>query len=263
MAYEIELTTNALATQTLYLPYHYLSDQSRTHRPAQLTYGLTHSGRLVGACAFAGFPVAELFKGIFGIEDFRNYDQSGFHELSRLCIHPDHQQEKGLASWFASRCLKRLKAHYAADKRPTHDGRLVGRRCRAVLSYADDEVHSGVIYAATNFKYYGLSAPKFNIWLPWPEHRGGKYLPEHKRPGRSETHWKQMSRGWREHLDNGGIKVPRGQKHRFLLVWDRQLQKRILWPEQKWSNNRSGMVINTHPQSTNYPLSSDAVPTLR
>ena len=88
MDYQIELTSHKLAQQTLYLPYHYLSDQSRTHRPAQLTYGLIHDGRLVGACAFAGFPVAELFKGIFGIEDFRNYDQSGFHELSRLCIHP-------------------------------------------------------------------------------------------------------------------------------------------------------------------------------
>ena len=244
MDFEVGLTRHKLAQQTLYLPYHYLSDQSRTHRPAQLTYGLFHDGRLAGACAFAGFPVAELFKGIFGIEDFRNYDQRGFHELSRLCIHPDYQQEKGLASWFVSRCLKQLKQHYASQK----DTPGNKKRCRAVLSYADDEVHSGVIYAATNFKYYGLSAPKFNIWLPWSREKGGKFLPEHKRPGRSETHWKQMSRGWKVHLDNGGIKVPRGQKHRFLLVWDRKLQKQIRWTEEKWVNNKAGQVINTHPK---------------
>ena len=237
MDFEICTTTHKLAESTLYVPFHYLTDQSQRHRPAQYTFGCVHKDRLIAACGFAGFPVAELFKGIWGIQDFKNFDQTGFHELSRLCIHPDYQKTKGLASWFVSRCLKRLKAEYASKK----------QRCKAVLSYADDDKHSGVVYAACNFKYYGLSAPKYNIWIPCAKENGGKYLPEEKRPGREETHWKQMSRGWREHLQNGGLKVPRGRKHRFLIVWDRGLSKSIRWPEQKWVNNKAGQTINTHP----------------
>jgi len=239
MNYDIRLIENRQAEQELYLPYHYLSDQSTKHRPGQYTFGALDGSRLIAACSFAGFPVAELFKGIWGIQDFRSFDQSGFHELSRLCIHPDRQVSKGLASWFVSRCLKRLKATYAKQK----------KRCRAVLSYADNDQHSGVIYAACNFKYYGLTDKKFNIWTPCPPEQGGKFLPAEKRPGRKEEYWKQQSRGWREHLDNGGIKVLRGQKHRFLIVWDRSLPP-VLWENVKWKNNKEGQTINTHPSST-------------
>lgn len=239
MNYNIRLIENKQAEQELYLPFHYLSDQSARHRPGQYTFGAFDGPRLVAACGFAGFPVAELFKGIWGIEDFRSFDQSGFHELSRLCIHPDYQVTKGLASWFVSRCLKRLKVVYAEQK----------KRCRAVLSYADDDQHSGVIYAACNFRYYGLSAPKFNIWTPFSAAQGGKFLEPSKRPGRNETHWKQQSRGWRDHLDNGGIKVPRGRKHRFLITWDKSLPP-VLWNKVEWKNNKKDQIINTHPAST-------------
>ena len=239
MNYNIRLIENKQAEQELYLPFHYLSDQSARHRPGQYTFGAFDGPRLVAACGFAGFPVAELFKGIWGIEDFRSFDQSGFHELSRLCIHPDYQVTKGLASWFVSRCLKRLKVVYAEQK----------KRCRAILSYADDDQHSGVIYAACNFRYYGLSAPKFNIWTPLSAAQGGKFLEPSKRPGRNETHWKQQSRGWRDHLDNGGIKVPRGRKHRFLITWDKSLPP-VLWNKVEWKNNKKDQIINTHPAST-------------
>lgn len=235
----IRLIENRQAERELYLPYHYLSDQSAKHRPGQYTFGAFDDSRLIAACSFAGFPVAELFKGIWGIQDFRSFDQAGFHELSRLCIHPDYQVTKGLASWFVSRCLKQLKVAYAKQK----------KRCRAVLSYADNDQHSGTIYAACNFRYYGLSAPKFNIWTPCPPEQGGKYLVPIKRPGRKEEYWKQQSRGWREHLNNGGIKVPRGRKHRFLIVWDKSLPL-VKWNEVKWENNRKGQKINTHPSST-------------
>ena len=243
MNYDIRLIENRQAERELYLPYHYLSDQSTKHRPGQYTFGAFDGSRLIAACSFAGFPVAELFKGIWGIQDFKSFDQSGFHELSRLCIHPDYQITKGLASWFVSRCLKRLRGiyHNKAEGHP---------RLRAVLSYADDDQHSGVIYAACNFTYYGLTDKKFNIWTPCPPEQGGKFLPAEKRPGREEEYWKQQSRGWREHLDNGGIKVLRGRKHRFLIMWDRKLRKETLWTEVEWTNNRKGQAINTHPTST-------------
>lgn len=250
MNYDIRLIENRQAEQELYLPYHYLSDQSTKHRPGQYTFGAFDGSRLIAACGFAGFPVAELFKGIWGIKDFRRFDQSGFHELSRLCIHPDYQVTKGLASWFVSRCLKRLKVVYAKKK----------KRCRAVLSYADNDQHSGVIYAACNFKYYGLTKLKYNVWVPCPPEQGGKLLPPGDYPTRRDGYWKQMSRGWREHLDNGGILVPRGQKHRFLITWDKTLPP-VLWEEQTWTNNRAGQSVNTHPTSTAH-LRNQNQPTL-
>ena len=240
MNYAITQISNKEAIEKLYLPFHYLTDQGQKHRPAQYVYGAFDGDKLIAACGFSGFPVAELFKGIWGIQDFRNFNQSGFHELSRLCVHPDYQQGQCFTSWFVSRCLKRIKLDYS----------LKGKRCKAVLSYADDDQHAGVIYAACNFKYYGLSAPKYNIWTPLEESNGGKFLPLQFRLGRSETHWKQQSRGWKEHLDNGGVKVMRGRKHRFLITWDKQLAKQILWKEEQWGNNKAGQLINTHPAST-------------
>lgn len=232
--YQIKVATRA-DVEPLLLRYHYLTDQSQNFRSSKHCYVAMDGERIIAACVFTGFPVVELFKGIWGIANFREFDQSDFYELSRLCIVPDYQQTKGLASWFVSRCLKRLK----------RDG------ARAVLSYADDDYHSGVVYAACNFDYYGLTAEKYNIWVPCSPENGGKFLPASRRPGRDETHWKQMTRGWREHLDNGGIKVLRGRKHRFLLVWDRTLPN-VLWKKEKWVNNKKDLVINTHPQSTAY-----------
>lgn len=232
MNYKIKLIDKKEA-EPLLLRYHYLTDQSQSFRTSKHCYGAFDGQHLIAVCIFTGFPVAELFKGIWGINDFRNFDQSGFYELSRLCIHPHYQRTKCFASWFISKCLRRLK----------------NDKTRAVLSYADDDYHSGVIYAASNFDYYGLTDEKCNIWVPCSEEQGGKFLPEHKRIGRDETHWKQMSRGWREHLNNGGIKVPRGRKHRFLIVWDKTLPP-VRWKKQKWTNTKSDTIINTHPQST-------------
>lgn len=234
-------TVTKKEAESLLLPFHYLTDCTKNFRTSAYSYGAFDGEALVAVCIFTNFPVAELFKGIWGINDFRSFDQFGFYELSRLCIHPSRQSTKGFASWFVGKCLRKLKEDHAKIK----------KRVRAVLSYADDDYHSGVVYAACNFKYYGLTAPKFNIWVPCDESKGGKPLPESKRPGREETHWKQMTRGWREHLNNGGIKVMRGRKHRFLIVWDKTLPP-VLWKEQKWTNNKVGEQINTHPSTTQH-----------
>lgn len=239
-SFELKRVSKTQAAPLL-LKYHYLTDQSQSFRVGEYSYGIFDGNRLFGVCIFTGFPVAELFKGIWGFEDFRSMNQDGFYELSRLCISPEYQQQKGMASWIVSKSLRKLKADHAVKK----------KRAKAVLSYADDNFHSGVVYAASNFKYYGLTAPKYNIWVPCPESEGGKPLPPEKRPGRQETHWKQMTRGWREHLDKGGIKVMRGRKHRFLTVWDKKLPP-VLWQEQKWINNKKGLEINTHPETTKH-----------
>tara|TARA_R110002012_G_scaffold321576_1_gene549929 strand:- start:1609 stop:2286 length:678 start_codon:yes stop_codon:yes gene_type:complete len=203
--------------------YHYLSKQGNKFRSGE-NFGLFDSGQLIGCCVFTGFPVAELFKGIWGIDDFRSFDQKGFWELSRLVISPMVQFKQGMhsdctASWFLSRCLRLM--------------RNVG--ARAILSYADSDHHRGTVYAACNFEYYGLTKLKYNIWIPSED---GVFLSEDKRQGRRETHWKQMTRGWRVHLENGGIKIPRGRKHRFLIRYDKEVRSwPMLWKTEKWSRD--------------------------
>jgi len=241
--YEIKRVTKAQA-EYLLNRWHYLSDTSSGFKYSPYSYGVFDGQQVVSACIFTGFPVAELFKGIWGIKDFRGVDQSGFFELSRLVIDPAYQA-KNLASWFVSRSIKQLRNDFSEEK---------GTEARALLSYADDKHHSGVVYAATNFGYYGLTDPKYNVWLPCKECYGGKYLDNVLRPGRDETHWKQMTRGWKTHLDNGGILVPRGQKHRFLMVWDRSLPE-VRWEKQKWTNTKAGQAIDTHPKKR--PLQHD------
>ena len=183
-------------------------------------YGLFSGGKdSVTACNWFAENYPELFKGIWGVKDFRNYNQEGFFELSRLCLNPDYQGEnKNTASWFVSKCIKKLKKELGQKK----------KRVKAILSYADSNYHNGTVYAAIGFKYYGLSAPKYNIWIP---NEKGKRMDV---PERQEKYWTQKSRGWREWLDKGGVKIARGQKHRFLITFDNKLKRQIKWREQKW-----------------------------
>lgn len=211
--------------------YHYLSKISSTFRISPTSYGaFTPSGNLVGVCIFTNFPAPELFKSIWGFDKFREMNQRGFFELSRLCLDPEMQvrtsngHASNVASWFVSRSIRKLKTDCKVK---------YGENCKAVLSYADSDYHSGIVYAASNFDYYGLSNIKYDIWVPCPPDCGGKWLEPQKRLGRSETHWKKMSRGWRQHLDNGGIKIQRGRKHRFLMVFDKTLPE-VKWCKQIW-----------------------------
>ena len=220
MDYQIKHITKKDAAPLLF-KHHYLTNISNGFRVGR-NYGAYDGGVLVAVCIFTGFPVPQLFKGIWGIEDFRHYDQEGFFELSRLCINPDYQGEgKNTASWFVSRCIKKLKDEMNSE----------GGRVRAILSYADSDYHNGTIYAATGFKYYGLRDAKYNIWVP---DENGKRLDV---PGREEKYWTQKSRGWKEWLDKGGVKIPRGIKHRFLITYDPKLKKQIIWREKRWSSS--------------------------
>jgi len=108
-----------------------------------INYGLFDDGKLVGVCIYTGFPVPELVYGMFGLD---RDDQQGFYELSRLCISPQTQEsEHNIASWFISKTIKELRRNFSV---------------RAILSYADDDHHNGIIYKASNFTYYGKTAKK-------------------------------------------------------------------------------------------------------
>ena len=80
--------------------FHYLTSLSRGFKSG-INYGLfDKEGSLRGVCIFTGFPVPELSKGLFGLD---RKDQEGLYELSRLCIHPQTQEEEyNITSWFVS-----------------------------------------------------------------------------------------------------------------------------------------------------------------
>ena len=118
-------------------------------------------------------------------------DQKGFFELSRLCIEPEVQKkEHNLASYFIGKAIKKLRKTTFV---------------RAILSYADNDFHKGIVYKATNFKYYGLTDLKKDFWI---KQNDGTFI--------------KHSRGKVRGL-NGEWRC-RSQKHRYLLVFDKTLK---------------------------------------
>ena len=192
-------------SEELLLKYHYLKDISKGFKSGY-NYGLFKNnefsplniGGLQGVCIFTGLPVPEVAKGAFGLE--RN-EQQGLFELSRLCIEPDTQsREYNITSWFVSRAIRQLRKD---------------TEVKAILSYADNDYHSGTIYRACNFKYYGLTDRKKDFYYSdGTKHSRGKVKG-------SEGEWKERSR-----------------KHRYLMVFDKQLQKRLTWKEESWYNSQ-------------------------
>lgn len=190
--------------KNLLYTHHYLKDESKDFKSG-FNYGLFKStfecplnlGGCLGACIFSSLPVPEIAVGAFGLE--RN-QQKGIYELSRLCIHPDIQKEEyNITSWFLSRCIRRFKKDANVS---------------AILSYADSTRHNGIIYRACNFKYYGLTDPKKDFYYAdGTKHSRGSVKGV-------EGEWKDRSR-----------------KHRYLMVFDKELEKRLTWKEEKWYNN--------------------------
>jgi hypothetical protein len=117
-------------------------------------------------------------------------DQHGLYELSRLVLHPENQEkEHNLAGWFVARCIKDLRK---------------ATNVRAILSYADNDFHSGTVYRALGFKYFGLSERKKDFWIL-----------------QSDGSYQKHNRGSVRHLE--GEWRDRTQKHRFLKVFDKTL----------------------------------------
>jgi hypothetical protein len=188
---------NKSESAELLLRFHYLKDISKTFKSGY-NYGLYKNnqfcplniGGIQGVCIFTGLPVPEIAKGAFGLE--RN-EQQGLFELSRLCIHPDTQQEEyNITSWFVSRAIKRLRNE---------------TEVRAIISYADSDHHGGTIYRACNFRYCGLSDPKKDFYFnDGSKHSRGKI-------GDAEGEWRDRSR-----------------KHRYVMTFDKSLD--LLWTDK-------------------------------
>ena len=171
----------------LLMTYHYLKDESKGFKSG-FNYGLYCDGSICGVVIFTGFPVPELSKGCFGLS---RDDQDGLFELSRLVLRPDVQtSEHNLASWFVSRSIRKLRKDTSV---------------RAILSYADDNHHKGVVYRACNFSYFGLTKPKKDFWIKKPD---GNFIKH----SRGKT--KGIDGEWRD----------RSRKHRYLIVFDEKLK---------------------------------------
>lgn len=168
--------------------HHYLKD---TGYRVGVNVVLEDITGIIGVAIFTNFPVPEVGVGLYGVA--RN-DQQGFYELSRFCLHPDYQViGQNYASWFLARAIDLL--------RRTHP-------VRALLSYADSAYHRGVLYQASNFKYYGLTAPKKDF------KKADATLPN--------------SRG----CGGAGQWVERTRKHRYLITYDKKLTPK--WVEQPY-----------------------------
>ena len=175
--------------------YHYLGQQGQGFRSGY-NYGLFEEGQLVGVCIFTSMSAWETVKGCFGLQ---NKEQKDFYELARFALDDDHHSVPNLGSWFMSQCIKQLRKDTFV---------------RAIFTYADTEQsHVGYIYQATNFKYYGLTAPKNDFWILKDD---GTY----KKQGRGKT--KGVDGEWR----------PRSQKHRYLMLFDKSLK--VLWAEKPY-----------------------------
>ena len=181
--------------------HHYLKDESKDFKSG-FNYGLYRKsftdvlrlGDCLGACIFTGLPVPEIAVGAFGLE---RHQQEGIYELSRLCIHPDIQKEEyNITSWFVSRCIRRFRKDATV---------------RAILSYADSHHHTGTIYRACNFQYYGLTDPKKDFYYS----DGTKH---------SRGSIKGVDGEWRD----------RSRKHRYLMVFQKDLK--VLWKPEKYGN---------------------------
>ena len=194
--YHIDRVNKSEAAELL-LRFHYLKDISKTFKSGY-NYGLYKNnefcplniGGIQGVCIFTGLPVPEIAQGAFGLE---RDDQEGLFELSRLCIHPNTQQEEyNITSWFVSRAIKQLRKD---------------TKVRAIISYADSEHHGGTIYRACNFRYCGLSDPKKDFYFSdGTKHSRGKI-------GDAEGEWRDRSR-----------------KHRYVMVFDKSLK--LLWTDK-------------------------------
>ena len=185
--------------------YHYLKDESKDFK-SHYNYGLfkksftdvLNIGDCLGTCIFTKIPVPEIAVGAFGLQ---RHEQEGLYELSRLCVHPDVQKEEyNITSWFVSRCIRRFRKD---------------ANVRAILSYADSSHHNGIIYRACNFKYYSLTDSKSDFWI---EQSDGSYIKHSRGPT------KGIKGEWRE----------RSRKHRYLMMFDKDLEKKLKWEEKKW-----------------------------
>lgn len=166
--------------------YHYLGD-----KPFRVGYAyvLEHNGAINGGLIWHSVSAPETVVGAFGLE---RTEQDGIFELGRLVVSPK-LNKRGLTSFFLSHSIRLLRKKI---------------NVKALLTYADSTKHTGTVYQACNFKYYGLTDKKCDFYIDGKIQERGKT--------------KSINGEWK----------PRPQKHRYLLVFDKSLK--ILWKQKRY-----------------------------
>ena len=173
--------------------YHYLG--GRGFR-MEYAYGLFIKDILVGAIVFHGLSVPETAVGMLGLQ---RDEQSGIYEIGRLVLIPACNGSNA-GSHLIAEGIRQLRQETTV---------------KAILTYADDDLHHGAVYQASSFKYYGLTAPKKDFWIL-----------------QSDGSYKKHNRGKMKGLE--GEWRPRSRKHRYLRIYWRILKKKIRWVEQPY-----------------------------
>ena len=184
--------------------FHYLHEEGNFR--SGINFGLFDRDLkiLIGVTVFHTVSAKEIVKGCFGINSYR---LDGFMELGRLCINP-HKYEKNITSYFLSGSIKLLRKTLNVV---------------ALLTYADSDYHTGYIYQACNFKYYGLTAPKKDFYIL-----------------QSDGSYKKLQRGKCKHLN--GEWRSKSQKHRYLIIYDNALT--TLWNQQPYPKQIQKAAFN-------------------
>lgn len=178
--------------------YHYLNKQGSGFRTG-INFGLfEEDGGLIGVCIYHTPSVNQTKKGMLS----PHHQDKIVLEMGRLCIHPD-THKKNLLSNFVSKTFKYLKKHH--------------KNVDYILTYADNQIHTGKIYQALSMPYYGLTTKKRDFF----------FLRE---DGSYRKHQRGKIRGHRGEWRN------RSQKHRYVKVLKKNLAQHILWTEENHKN---------------------------
>lgn len=119
--------------------YHYLKDifgqfdSKISHR----FYGLYSADEMIGAVQYCRYNYTNpnFHRNHFGC----NSDKESLWEIARLAVAPT--KEYNITSWFLSKTMKMIRED---------------EKVNCIVSVADARLHTGCIYAACNFDYYGL-----------------------------------------------------------------------------------------------------------
>lgn len=185
--YKIIAPISAKDCGKLLMKYHYLTKKTGSYRGIYNFGIIDKQLKLVGCVMFAGLSAKEAVSGYFGRD---NTDQDGLWELTRLCLDPALQRpNENITSQFVAKCIKELKKRKRTD---------------AILSYADDDYHKGIIYQALSFDYYGMTGKHSD---PFIKQLDGSY--------------KQWQRGALP-PNVEYIIVPRPRKHIYIKTFTKQ-----------------------------------------
>lgn len=159
--------------------YHYLGTKSFMFSYA---YGIYFKGdpKCFGAVTFGMVGGVRALQSWFGLDN----TVTDILECSRLVMNPllNGTNATSFLFGYATRDLKK-------------------KGIRAVVTLADTSLHSGYIYQACNFKYYGLTKPAKDLYT-----EDGKLNPRGKTK------------------DVRGVWLPRTRKHRYAIVFDKALK---------------------------------------